>query len=152
MSIRKINWPIWTGFLLSLIAFFSYPVIFVRFPVTRDFPWANLALFGLATVFLVMGLRRAFARESSRPKRSKIAATLLATLGLAIFGFFILAAFVIAKRLPASQGAPQVGKTAPEFTLPDTNGKPVALSELRSAPIKGTPPKGVLLVFYRGYW
>jgi hypothetical protein len=59
-----------------------------------------------------------------------------------------------------------VGQKAPDFTLSDTNGKPVSLSELLSTPINGktmnapvgnaqqapTSPKGVLLVFYRGYW
>ena len=37
----------------------------------------------------------------------------------------------------------KVGATAPDFTLNDTNGKPVTLSKLR---------KPVVLVFYRGYW
>jgi hypothetical protein len=34
----------------------------------------------------------------------------------------------------------------------DTTGKSVALSELLTSPINGQAPKGVLLVFYRGYW
>ena len=42
MNIQRFNWPVWTGFLLSFIAYFSYFFLFVRFPVTRDFPWANL--------------------------------------------------------------------------------------------------------------
>src|ERR1043165_834956 len=43
---------------------------------------------------------------------------------------------------------PAVGAKAPDFTLPDANGKPVALSQLLGAPNS----KGVLLIFYRGYW
>jgi peroxiredoxin len=58
----------------------------------------------------------------------------------------------MAKQLPASRGAPQVGQKAPDFTLKDTSEKPVALSELLSTPVNGSKPKGVLLVFYRGYW
>jgi len=54
--------------------------------------------------------------------------------------------------LPESKGAPKVGQKAPEFTLVDTSRKPVSLAELLSTPINGNAPKGVLLVFYRGYW
>lgn len=168
MNIRKFNWPLWTGFLLSLIALLSYPLVFVRFPVTRDFPWANLLLFALAAALLLIGIRRAFAVDRTHIKRSRIAGVILTTLSVVIFGLFIFGAFVLARHLPASHGAPQVGQKAPAFTLSDINGKPVSLSELLSAPINGQagsasalarnaqeatiPPKGVLLIFYRGYW
>jgi hypothetical protein len=38
--------------------------------------------------------------------------------------------------------------------LTDTSGKQVSLAELLRSPIKEgqAAPKGVLLVFYRGYW
>jgi hypothetical protein len=139
-------------FLLSLIAFLSYFLVFVWFPVTRDFPWANLLLFGIAATFLFVGVRRAFAPDRPRPKRSKIVGSVLATLSVAILGFFILTTFIMARRLPVSHGAPQVGQQAPDFNLSDTNGKPVTLSELRASPINAKTPKGVLLIFYRGYW
>ena len=152
MNVRRFNWPIWVGFLVSLIAFLSYFLVFVWFPVTRDFPWANLLLFGVAAALLVVGVRRAFAPERSHPKRSKIAGSILATLSVAVFGFFVFATFVMARQLPASHGAPQTGQKAPDFTLTDANGKPVSLSELLSSTVNGKAPKGVLLVFYRGYW
>jgi len=154
MKIQRFNWPVWVAFLLSLIALLSYPFVFVRWPITRDFPWANLLLFGIAAALLVLGIRRAFAAD--RPRRSKIAGVTAATLSLAIFALFIFAAFVAARWLPAARGAPQVGQKAPDFNLSDTNGKTVALSELLTTPIKGktasTNPRGVLLIFYRGYW
>jgi lysylphosphatidylglycerol synthetase-like protein (DUF2156 family) len=152
MNVRRFNWPIWLGFLLSLIAFFSYFSVFVWFPVTRDFPWANLLLFALAAALLLVGVRRAFSPDRSRPRRSKIAGVVLATLSVAIFGFFILATFIMARHLPASHSAPQISQKAPDFTLSDTNGKPVSLSELLTSPVNGNAPKGVLLLFYRGYW
>jgi lysylphosphatidylglycerol synthetase-like protein (DUF2156 family) len=152
MNVRRFNWPIWVGFLLSLIAFFSYFSVFVWFPVTRDFPWANLLLFALAAALLLVGVRRAFSPDRSRPRRSKIAGVILATLSVAIFGFFILATFIMARHLPASHSAPQISQKAPDFTLSDTNGKPVSLSELLTSPVNGNAPKGVLLLFYRGYW
>jgi hypothetical protein len=152
MNVRRFNWPSWTGFLLSLIAFLSYFSVFVWFPITRDFPWANLLLFGFAAALLLVGARRAFARDRPRPTRSKIAASILTTLSVAIFGLFIFLIFIFARSLPASHGAPQVGQKAPDFTLTDTNSKPVSLSELLASPVNGQTPRGVLLVFYRGYW
>ena len=61
MKTRSFNWRVWAGFLLSLAAFLSYFFVFVRFPVTRDFPWANLLLFAEAAALLLIGVRRAFA-------------------------------------------------------------------------------------------
>ena len=152
MKVRKFNWPIWAGFLLSLIAFLTYFFVFVWFPVTRDFPWANLILFALAAALLLVGVRRAFAPDRPHPVRSKIAGAVLTTLSVAIFGFFVFSIFIAARRLPASHGAPQMGQKAPDFTLSDTNGKSVSLSELLSLAVNGKTTKGVLLVFYRGYW
>jgi predicted PurR-regulated permease PerM len=150
MKIQKFNWQIWAGFVFSVIALLSYPFVFVRWPITRDFPWANLLLFGIAAVLVFIGVRRAFGPE--RRRISKIAASLLATLSVVVLGFFIFAAFVMSRWLPAAHGAPQIGQKAPDFTLADTNRKQGSLSELLSAPINGKAPKGVLLIFYRGYW
>jgi hypothetical protein len=150
MNFRKFNWPIWAGFLLTLAAAYSYPFIFVRWPVTRDFPWVNLLLFGMAIVLLYVGVRRAFA--SGRGTISKIGSSILAILSVGILSLFIFGAFIMARRLPASHGAPQVGQKAPDFSLADTNNKMVSLSELLSTPTKGARPKGVVLIFYRGYW
>jgi peroxiredoxin len=65
---------------------------------------------------------------------------------------FIFTSFIAARWLPASTGAPQVSQKAPEFTLKDTGNKAVSLTDLLSQPINNKPPRGVLLVFYRGYW
>jgi hypothetical protein len=152
MSARRFNWPLWSGFLVTLIAAFSYFAFFVKFPVTRDFPWANLLLFLLAAILVVVGIRRGFARDRAHPTRSKIVTSIVTTLSALIFAFFIFALFIAARWLPASTGAPQVGQKVPEFTLPDTNGRQVSLNQLMSQPIDGKAPKGVLLVFYRGWW
>lgn len=147
---RKLNWAIWTGFLLSIFALLSYPLLFVNWAVTRDFPWANLALFAFALVLLFLGIRKAFA--PGRRRLSKIVGSVLATVSVLILGLFIFAAFIAARWLPASTGAPQVNQKAPDFTLTDTNKNPVALAELLTQPINNRPPKGVLLIFFRGYW
>jgi len=150
MLLKKFNWQIWAGFLLTFAGLLSFPFFFVKFPATRDFPWANLVLIAISLVVLFLGVRRAF-----RPERSKLAkllASILATLSLAAICLFLFSAFILSKWLPESRGAPQVGQKAPEFSLADTSGRQVTLAELLSTPIKGNPPKGVLLIFYRGYW
>lgn len=148
----RFNWPAWLAFLLSVITFLSYPLLFVRFPTTRDVPWANLLLLGITLIFLVMGIRRAFARERMHPTRSKIVGSLLATLSIVVLGLFVFSIFIAARWMPASLGAPKVGQKAPDFVLPDSDGNSVSLAELLSKPINGSQPKGVLLIFYRGYW
>ena len=152
MNIRRLNWALWVGLLLTLVAFTTYVPVFAQFPITRDFPWATLLIFALGVILLVVGLRRGFASDRPHPTRSKIASVIATALGVGIFALFVFGFFVFARWLPASKSAPQVGQRAPAFTLPDTSGKPVSLNELLAAPVNGAPPKGVLLVFYRGYW
>jgi hypothetical protein len=147
---RHRNWLLWAGFLLTLVAFASYVFVFVNFPVTRDFPWLNLLLFVGAAVLLIVGLRRAY--KQPELYRGKIAGPVLTVFSALIFGLFVFQIFVLARELPVSAAAPHVGAKAPDFTLQDTGGKPVSLSDLLSAPIGGRQPKGALLVFYRGYW
>lgn len=148
MSTRGLNWPLWSGFVLSPIAFLSYPFVFERWPATRDFPWVNLLLFGLAALLLFAGLRRAFAPGPRRWLR--ISAGLIVTmLSVAVFANFGMSVFVHARDLPQSVHAPQVGERAPDFTLPDERGAPVSLTALLSPSRVGGAPasKGVLLVF-----
>ena len=155
MKTRQMNWPIWAGFLISLAALGSYPLFFAQFPVTRDVPWVNFLMFGAAAVMLTAGLRRAFSSQALY--RGKIAGPILTVASVAVMGFFVFLVFFESRGLPASHGAPQVGQKAPDFTLPDINGNPVSLAGLlaeaqATADNNGQPPRGVLLIFYRGYW
>jgi hypothetical protein len=149
------NWPLWTGFLLSLAALGSYPLFFAQFPVTRDVPWVNFFLFGAAAALLAAGLRRAFSPHALY--RGKIAGPILAVASIALTGIFVHLVFFASRGLPAAHSAPKVGQKAPDFTLPDINGKPVSLSGLlaeaqAASSDNGKPPRSVLLIFYRGYW
>jgi len=147
---RKTNWPLWLAPVICVFALISYPLLFVNWAATRDFPWANIALFVIADLFLVLGIRRAFA--PGRRWFSKIVASVIAAISALLFAAFIFVAFVAARWLPPSTRAPQVSQKAPEFTLKDTSDKPVALAELLSQPVNSRPARGVLLIFYRGYW
>jgi hypothetical protein len=150
---RSWNWWIWTGFLLALAVIPAYFLFFARFPVTRDVPWASWLMFAVAGWLLWTGVSRAFA--SSGGYRGKIAGPILAVLSLMAAIFFGYATLYASRQLPAAEGAPKVGEKAPEFTLSDSGGKMVAMSALLSEPMPGMDgrkPRGLLLVFYRGYW
>lgn len=147
---KRLNWQIWAGFVLSLVAGLSYPFLFYGWEVTRDYAWANLILFVPAMVLLILGLRRAF--KPDKGMVAKIFSSLAAALGVLLFAGLLFLVFVGLRWLPASAGAPQVGQKTPDFTLTDSNDKPVTLAQLLSEPINNKPPRGVLLIFYRGYW
>jgi hypothetical protein len=151
---RRWNFLLYLGFLLSLFAFLSYFLFFYRFPVTRDIPWANWLLFGIALFALGVGLARAF--RQSDVYRGKVSGPILATLSLAVVGMFSYIVFFHSKELPASKQAPQLGQKAPDFKLPDKDGNPVTLSKLWgnsvATPATGRADQWVLLIFYRGYW
>jgi hypothetical protein len=163
---RSWNPEIWCGFVLTLIGALSYPFFFIRFPITRDFPWANLILLAAAVVLLVIGVRRAFTRPDAY--RGKISGSILSVLSLAIIGFFCFVIFYAARQLPASAASPKVGSVAPDFTILDSLGHPVTLSDLLALPFRTNdwpinaataPPAtptdktaGLVLIFYRGYW
>ena len=151
----KRNWnaSLWAGFLLVLAGVLSYIPVFALFPVTRDFPWANLLLFFAGAMVLGVGLMRAFRKPELY--RGKIFGPILAILSVVAIGFFAWGMFYEVRQLPASAAAPRVGQKAPDFTMPDQNGKPVTLADLLSpAPAEKTATRanGALLIFYRGHW
>jgi len=127
-----------------LLALISYIPVFAPFPITRDVPWVNYLLFVVGGVFLAVGLRQAYGEPDRY--RGKMSGPILSVLSLLIAGFFVVGVLYLTKQLPASAGAPQVGQAAPQFTLANIDGKRTALTDL----LKGH--RGVILIFYRGYW
>jgi len=137
------NWSLWIGFLFTLGGFFSY-TFFAQFPITRDFPWANLLLFAAGGICLAVGLFRAFGK--AQVYRGKVFGSILVTLAILMFGFFSYVLFYELREVPPSTGAPRLGQKAPEFTLSDQDGKDLSLHDL------GSKSKAVALIFYRGFW
>jgi hypothetical protein len=149
---RNWNWSLWIGFLFALTGFLSYP-FFTRFPITRDFPWANFLLFGVGGIFILVGLVRAFGKPERY--RGKIVGPILAVLSVVVFGFFSYLIFYELRQIPSSTAAPRVEQKAPEFTLLDQDDKQTSLADLLSAPASSASTakaNAVLLIFYRGFW
>jgi hypothetical protein len=140
---RKWNWAIWIGFVAVVAGVFSYG-FFARFPVTRDFPWANLLLFGIGIALLLVGLFRAFGRP--QVYRGKISGSIFTAIAVLVVAFFSYEIFYVLRQVPGSAGARHVGQKAPDFLLLDQNGRPVGLGDLLSN------SNGAVLIFYRGFW
>jgi len=167
---RQRNWAPWFGLLLALVAMLSNAGFFLGLPGQRAIPWLSVALAIAALVCAAVGIMRAFRQQ--QVYGGKVSSSILGVLSLLICGLVAIAA-VTSRALPSSAAAPQVGQKVPDFTLADTNGNKISLGQLlgkadssalphsatagsiasgASSNIAATPPKAVLLVFYRGYW
>jgi hypothetical protein len=146
------NLDVWWGLLVALAALLCNAIFFVNPPVQRAIPWLSLLLAVLALIFLGKGMKRAFRRP--RVYRGKILSSIVAVISLLLVSLVVFVSFH-ARAIPAARAAPRVGQRAPDFTLTDTRGQPVSLDQLLTPAVGDpgdTPPKAVLLVFYRGYW
>ena len=141
---RRRNILNWAGFAIVLVAFVSYVPLFTLFPATRDIPWANYLLFLIGGALLAVGVRRAF--RDHEHYRGKISGSILAALSALLFAFFVVSVTYFAKQIPSAEAALGVNQKAPPFALVDTAGKRVSSADLLK------DHRGLVLVFYRGYW
>lgn len=149
---RRSNTALWLGLLLTLLGIFSNFFYFIRAlqSVPQEIiPWISLLAPAIGLVLLFLGLKRAFSQ--SQVYRGKIWGSIVTILSLVLFAASVFG-FFISRAVPRSAGAPQVGQHLPDFTLPDSSGRPVSLAQLFSGDGNTPQPKAVLLVFYRGYW
>jgi hypothetical protein len=109
-------------------------MLLLRFPLVRNHPEGYVVTAAIATVLAGLAWHR------SRRWPSWLALG-FSTLVLLLTGWFNF----VGARVPDTPVAVRVGEPAPDFTLPDALGRPVALADYRGK-------KAVVLVFYRGYW
>ena len=126
------TWLAISGLVLVLAGPISYALL-LRVPWIRATAAPNLAL---AAVGLILGVVAASRAGHGWPAWLAAGDVLLTLM----FGRTLrLSNLDRPSKVPADQA------TAPDFTLPDQDGRPVTLSSFR-----GKGP--VLLVFYRGHW
>jgi hypothetical protein len=152
MATKLWNWRLWAGFGLSMAGLAGYVFLVTE---SRAVFWPALLLFVAAAVLLFSGLKRRSRQPQLYP--GKIAGYVLTTASVLIFGLFGLVGYQVSKVFPDAKNAPQIGQPAPDFSLVDANGKNFTLAQLLSTPITNSDSparatKGVLVVFYRGYW
>ncbi|HUJ40213.1 MAG TPA: hypothetical protein VLW54_06685 [Candidatus Acidoferrales bacterium] len=145
---KRTHWAIWVGLLLTLLGFAGNALSLLRLS-TIEFTWLVAAFAVLGALFLLLGVLPAF--RNPREYRGKLWGSIVFALSLLLCAGEVTF-FVFTRHLPRSSGAPQLGQRLPDFTLPDSSGQPVSLSRLLAGAPGAPPPRGVLLVFYRGYW
>jgi hypothetical protein len=120
------------GLLLTLAGPFTYLYLLDQ-PLLRS---TGLLAFGLMGAGVIVGL---VALGRDRRLRIRLAGAVNVAI-LVVFGTF----FFFIARLPDAAAFQRLTR-APDFTLPDHEGRPVSLAALRA---RGP----VLLVVYRGHW
>ena len=124
-----------TSPIVALGAIAGYILLF-RVAIVRNHPEAYVVAFAVAAGLAVLAVM--CARGRRWPAWVALVFSGLLLIGGAWFNF-------VAARVPDTPTALRVGEHAPDFTLPDAGGRPVALADYR-----GNKP--VVIVFYRGYW
>src|SRR5262252_975539 len=145
---RKRTLAPWMGLLLTALGALSNGLPFMGFPAA-PVPWISLLLSLIGFVIVLIGLWHVFLQ--STVYKGKVSGSIAAALSLILLAGSI-SFFWGARHIPAeSANAPQVGQRVPDFTLPDSTRHSVSLTQLLSGSAGKEPPKGLLLVFYRGY-
>ena len=139
----------WIGLLLTVLGALSNGLPFIGFPAA-PVPWISLLLSLIGFGVVLLGLWRTF--QQSTVYKGKLSGSTAAAFSLLLLAGAIVF-FWDARHIPAkSSAAPQIGQRVPDFTLPDSTGHSVSLTQLFSGSAGKEPPKALLLVFYRGYW
>jgi hypothetical protein len=141
---RRRNLLNWLGFAIILVAFLSYIPFFALFPATRDIPWVNYLLFLIGGALIGVGVNRAF--RDPEQYRGRISGSVLAAVSALLFAFFVVTVTYLSKQIPSADTALGVSRQAPPFVLADTAGNAISSADL----LRGH--RGLVLVFYRGYW
>jgi len=140
-SRRRANLAILFGPLLSVVGLVSYFAYFARFPALRDRPWLNVGLVLASVAVAFVGSLRSWRRGGLLRRLGAGLALGVAFLPAALLVWYV---FDLSYQMPPESATTAALQEAPDFALPDPQGRPVRLSDLRGQP--------VLLVFYRGFW
>jgi hypothetical protein len=180
LTVRQRNWAPWLGLFLALAAMLSNAGFFMALPGQRAIAWLGVVLTIAALVCAVIGVVRAF--RQPQVYGGKVSSSILGVLSLLICGLVAIAAVTsralpssaaapqVGQKVPDFTLADTNGN---KVSLDQLLGKADAATKTvslvapprevieklgtanQSSPVAAgiaTPPKAVLLVFYRGYW
>ena len=145
---KRTNSALWLGLLITVLGPLTNFLYYSKVPAAV-LPWLNLAIPPVGLLLVLIGFARAF--REPQLYGGKILGSIFTVLATLLFAGSVWL-FIHVRDVPRSAGAPQVGQSVPNFTLPDSTNQPVSLAQLFSAAPGTTQPKALLLVFYRGYW
>lgn len=131
---------VWLGPLIAAFGLISYFALFSRWPLLRDTAGLNLAIVALGLIVSIFGLARVWHRSTV----ARIGSILSTGLSLTAASTLVWYVFVHSNRLPDDALALDVGDRIPDLSLPDSEGRAVALGPRAD--------EKVVLVFYRGHW
>jgi len=133
---------IWAAPIVVFAGAVSYFLFFVRFPDLRDVPWVNAPWVGLGLVWAVWS-GWTWLRQGPGIWR-RVAAGGSVLFSLAVGGLFLWYVFVFSYDVPTGRPDTLAMEAAPDFSLPDQDGREVHLNDFQG--------RKVVLVFYRGHW
>ncbi|RLE22145.1 MAG: hypothetical protein DRJ65_14515 [Acidobacteria bacterium] len=125
----------WSGVGLALVSFLSYFGFTLSQPGSAGLTWVH-------EVLVVAGAAVAFIGWWRLPPRhiTRIGTGMAVTVSALLLGYV----HIYSSMLPSTEGVIEVGRQAPDFSLPGPNGKEVRLQAYLGKPL--------VLIFYRGYW
>lgn len=134
------NWALWLGPPLALAGLLSYFLLFSRWATSRDFPWANLLILGVALALSISGLQRSWQRGTWQRVGGVVGVGLSALLS----SLLIYYCFFLSYSLPDAGLSAELESDLPSLVLSAQDGSSI---DLRAA-----SADRLVLVFYRGFW
>jgi hypothetical protein len=134
-------WLVLAGAVLSPAAVVTYFTWSARHAVLRDVPWVNLPAVLAGAILTAAGAVAAGRAGGRVAKLMGGLATLWSFAWLLLLAVYV---FDLSYRLPGPTEATLGLERAPDFALPDQEGRVVGLADLAG--------KKLVIVFFRGSW
>ena len=108
--------------------------------------WAGFSVTLVAFVSYIPFFALFPATRDPEHNRGKISGSILAALSAVLFALFVASVTYYSTQIPSAETALGVSRKAPQFVLANTAGTKISSSDLLK------DHRGLVLVFYRGYW
>ena len=124
-----------SGVGLALVSFLSYFGFTLSQPGSAGLTWVHEVLVVAGAAVALVGWWRLPPRHITR-----IWTGMAVTVSALLLGYV----HIYSSMLPSTEGVIEVGRQAPDFSLPGPDGQKISLERYLGKPL--------ILIFYRGYW